>query len=249
VTDVRSGSHFSYQVLNSETSSLEELSASLQGEMKHSSKQPPYIPFDRNEIVAARFTTDDQWYRAQIINDNRTKGSDEEPTQYEVRYLDYGNREYIEKERIRQLPQEYHNLMKPQAFDAHLLWVKSPSVTSEYGRDAVEGFREIVSGRTLYAQEAYKEKLPSKGKELQFLYHLLLTDEEKNNINKDLIAQGYARVEKFRRGADKRYDDEGLYSSFVEAEEYARTGRLNIWQYGDYPDSDEDREVERSLMR
>jgi len=242
VTDVRSGSHFSYQVLNSETASLEELSASLQGEMKQYSKQPPYIPADRNEIVATRFTTDDQWYRAQIINDNsRTKGS-EDPIQYEVRYIDYGNREWIERDRIRQLPHDYHSLMKPQAFDAHLLWVKSPSVTSDYGRDAVEGFRELVSGRTLFALEAYKERLPSKDrKESKYLYHLLLMDEERNYINKELISQGYSRVEKFKRGAEKRYEDEGLYSTFLEAEEYARTERLNIWQYGDYlSESDED---------
>jgi len=250
VTDVRSGSHFSYQILNSETNALNELSASLQSEMKHFSKQPPYTP-ERNEIVAARFTADEQWYRAQIIGDNRPKGTkDSEPTQFEVRYIDYGNREWVDKDRVRQLPLLYHDLMKPQAYDAHLLWVQAPVATSEFVRDSAEGFRELVWGKTLYAQEAYKDRIASKDKkESQYLHHLLLVDENNTNVNVEIIARGYARVERFKENEDKRYGDEGLYSSFLEAEDEARTERRIIWQYGDCYDSDEEREVERSLLR
>jgi len=246
VTDVRSGSQFSFQILNSETNSLNELSVSLQSEMKN---KPPYTP-DRNEIVAARFTTDEQWYRAQIIGDNRPKGSkDVEATQFEVKYIDYGNREWVDKDRIRHLPEFYRDSMKPQAFDGQLLWIKAPDVTSEFGRDSAEGFRDLVWGKTLIAQEAYKDRIPTKDKkEAQYLYHLVLIDEEKTNINEELIFRGYVRTVK-PKDRDRRHENEGMYSAFLKAENEARSDRLNIWQYGDYPDSEEERDVERSLMR
>jgi len=40
-----------------------------------------------------------------------------------------------------------------------------------------------------------------------------------------------------------------MYKDFLKAQDFARSERINIWQYGDYPDSEEEREVERSLLR
>jgi len=205
--------------------------------------QEVYTPA-KFEIVAAQFTVDDQWYRAQILGDNITKGSKEEPSHYEVRYVDYGNRELLSKDRIRVLPADYLDFIKPQAHDGHLLWVKAPSLDNEFGRDSAEGFRELVWGKTLYAQEVYKERIPSKDqKEPQYLYHLTLLDEDKTDINIEMISRGYARVER------KKERDDPMYKDFLKAQDFARSERINIWQYGDYPDSEEEREVERSLLR
>jgi len=243
VTDVRSGSNFSFQILNSEINALNELSASLKKEKF--SKEPIHTP-QRNDIVAARYTTDDQWYRAQIIGDDRPKGSkDAEPNQYEVRYIDYGNREWIDKDRIRQLPEMYLDLLKPFAHDAQLYLVKAPTMENEFGRDSAEGFRELVWGKELHAQEVKKERIPSKDKEPQYIHYLILFDDDKNNVNMEMISRGYARVTR-----DKKIRDvEVTYNQYQEAEETAKKERFNIWQYGDYPDSEEERDVERSLLR
>lgn len=49
--------------------------------------------------VAAQFTHDNKWYRAQIIACHGRNN-------FEVRYVDFGNTEKISRARIRSLPEE-----------------------------------------------------------------------------------------------------------------------------------------------
>jgi len=54
--------------------------------------------------VAGNFSVDNTWYRAEvleIINNN------DQPTQYKLRYIDYGNTETVTVDRIRALPPEF----------------------------------------------------------------------------------------------------------------------------------------------
>jgi len=103
-----------------------------------------------------------------------------------------------------------------------------------------------VWGKVLYAEAIYTEKTSGKtDQEGHLLHYLLLTDENKLDINSEIIANGLARVEK---RWDSNTDDDVLYKSLLGAQERARADRLNLWQYGDYPDSDEDRE-ERNLRK
>eukprot|EP01123_Difflugia_compressa_P005883 TRINITY_DN179_c0_g1_i4.p1 TRINITY_DN179_c0_g1~~TRINITY_DN179_c0_g1_i4.p1 ORF type:complete len:1062 (-),score=234.95 TRINITY_DN179_c0_g1_i4:108-3206(-) len=236
VTDIRSGNTFSYQIQNEETSALNELSISLQNE--NFARHPHHAP-KKGEIIAAQYTMDDLWYRAEVLS-LVSQGKDL-AFDYEVKYIDYGNREVLPHSRIRQLDQEFVDLMKPQAYDGKLVGVKTPE--EDDAKDAIEGFKELVSGRTLYALEISTENTAPKGtKGTQLTHNVVLTDKDKD-LGLELIANGYTRVDK------RLKQDDPLYALYHEAEEYARRERFGIWQYGYNPDSDEERELERQLLR
>jgi staphylococcal nuclease domain-containing protein 1 len=233
VTDVRSGCEFSFQKLsNADTSSLESLSANLQSEQLAPHPNPKV-----HDIVAAQFTVDDLWYRAEIIG-GAPKGSKDQT--FEVRYMDYGNRESLPVNRIRQLPDIYLTLVEPQAKDAKLYYVRSPPLDSEFGRDSMAALRESLWEKVLYAEEMRTDKAPGpkkSDKEHISLYHLIVHEDNKD-LNKTLIRNGNAKVEKMSKKLQEKLQDP-YYAALVELQKEAHSKRLGIWQYGDDPEDDE----------
>jgi len=234
VTDVRTGNQFSFQQLNEEVSSLDELATSLHQEKFAS--HPPYTP-KQYDIVAGQFTVDDIWYRAQILSEPKNKDG-----QYEVRYIDFGNRESLGVDRIRKLPKEYIDLLSPQAKDAKLLYVKAPALESEFGRDSLSALRDLMWEKELSAEQVFTEKAPglknTDWKDPQLIYHLIVTNnEDKTDLNKTMVGQGHAKVQSLVA------DQDPYYTALEEIQEEARGKRLGIWQYGDCPDSDEEQEL------
>lgn len=49
--------------------------------------QPEYSPVEAGEWVVAKFSVDNNWYRAEVLRVINNKG----PQQFELRYVDYGN--------------------------------------------------------------------------------------------------------------------------------------------------------------
>jgi len=234
VTDVRTGNQFSFQILNEEVSSLDELATSLHQEKFAS--HPPYTP-KQYDIITAQFTVDDIWYRAQVLSEPKEKEG-----LYEVRYIDFGNRESVGVDRIRKLPKEYIDLLSPQAKDAKLLYVKAPALESEFGRDSLSALRDLMWEKVLTAEQVFTEKAPglknTDWKDPQLIYHLIVTNnEEKLNLNNTMISQGHGKIQSLVA------DQDPYYTTLEEIQEEARSKRLGIWQYGDYPDSDEEQEL------
>jgi len=222
VTDVRTGSDFSFQILNEEeTSALESLASSLQSE-KFSS-YPPIVP-KLYDYVAALFTIDDLWYRAQIIK--------EQP--YEVKYLDYGNREVLPLNRIRALPLEYVDILKPQAKDAKLYYLLAPAVDSEFGMDSKIALRDLLWEKILYAEQVRTDTIKLSATKEATLYQLII-HADKSDLNKLLIRSGHCKTE-------RNYSDpqDPYYLTLQDLQEEARLQRRGIWQYGDDPDDDYD---------
>jgi staphylococcal nuclease domain-containing protein 1 len=73
------------------------------------------------DFVAAKFTEDNQWYRARIRSNDRAA------KQAEIVYIDYGNSEKMPWSRLRPLSQAQFSTqtLKPQAVDAILLFSNS----------------------------------------------------------------------------------------------------------------------------
>jgi len=224
VTDVRTGSEFSFQILTDEdTSALDSLASSLQSE-KFSSY--PHIVPKLYDYVVAQFTIDDQWYRAQIIN--------EQGKNYEVKYLDYGNREVLPLNRIRELPQEYVDILKPQAKDAKLYYLSAPEVDSEFGMDSKLALRDLLWEKILYAEQVRTDTIRLPGNKEAQLYHLIV-HADKHDLNKLLISHGHCKTEKNILDPQDPY-----YLALLDHQEEARLQRRGIWQYGDDPEDDYD---------
>jgi len=236
VTEIMTGSTFFFQEASEEKKTMmEDLSADLQSRDWHS--KPTYSPTQKKEWVAAKFSVDDNWYRAEVLR-IITKGEDKE---YELRYVDYGNTEITSSANIRKLDQDFSsNKFAGQARKGKLAYVRAPGLDDEFGEDAAALFKELAWGKTLIASVLYKDT--NEGDEV---WHVQLGDQEnKVSINGKLVIEGLARLEN-RRSARVVHND--IYKLLEQEEGKAKNSRLCIWQYGAIPDSDEDRAWERML--
>jgi len=173
------------------------------------------------EVVSARFSQDNHWYRAQVtkINPGTT------PT-YDLTYIDYGNTETTTAQHIRKLLSDFsEKIVARQAKVGRLAYITPPKLTDEFGKDAATFFKNLVWGKTLTATlNSDRDGNPT----------LIVGDPQASiTINGALVAEGLARTER-RRNAGP------FFAILREEEDKARKDHLNIWQYGDIPDSDDE---------
>ena len=96
-------------------------------------------------ICCAKFTEDDAWYRAQVMDTDTDKG------QANVRFVDYGNTDTLEADRLASLPEEFDLEVLP-AF-ASKSWL---SGVAELSEDAVTKLKEVVLDQVVTVETAAK---------------------------------------------------------------------------------------------
>jgi len=208
-----------YVQIPSESTQLEELMKNLKEEKFDSAaKHTPSV----NELVAAKFTEDDTWYRAFVK-------ADKSDNKFLVFYIDYGNSEILSGDRIRQLPKKYQDL-EPQAYEASLAYIKPPIGNEEFADEAAYSLKEMVWNKTMFANIEYRDK--------NHLFLGLGDRDSQIHVNAALLRSGLARVEKSKKKADKH--DKGLIDKLKDEEQQARSQHLNLWRYGDAGSDDED---------
>ena len=145
------------------------------------------------DLVSAKFTEDNQWYRARV---KRASGIKKEA---HLQFIDYGNEETLPFSRIRPLDPKFKSL-EGQAKDARLRYahpwnladdsfVKLVPKSSEYGPEAWRRFSQLTEGKKLIANIDQKEGN---------ILHLRLIDPTDPNaaddplacLNADLVREG-----------------------------------------------------------
>lgn len=196
------------------------------------------------ELVSAKFSADDAWYRAKVRRSHPGK------KEAEVLYIDCtsrlwtsccaldqtdlsghiadGNTETLPFSRLRPLPAEFKTL-EGQAKDATLSFVSLLDWRTEYGEDARARFSELCEGQQLVANIDQRD--PN-------LLHLSLFDPNdpaalsahENSINVQLVREGLARI-------DKRSRFRAAYPNVVKAldvaQQEARRTRAGAYELGD----------------
>lgn len=215
---------FSIQVLDdSSVASLEKLMGdfSLHHKQTTSSSPPGFAP-KTGDLVSAKFSEDDQWYRAKV---KKASGIKKEALLY---FIDYGNEETLPFSRIRPLDTKFRSL-PGQAKEARLSFIKLVPRSSEYGPEALRRFGQLTEGRKLVANVDQREGN---------LLHLRLIDTTDPNtaddplacINADMVREGLATVDKSCRYL-------AAYPQVLEkidaATEGAKADRLGIFEFGD----------------
>jgi len=117
VTEVIDASRFYVHVLGEGVAQLESLMAELNAESTIHAPNPAFSQsVKRNDKAICKFT-DGQWYRVQVerVSDDKTEA--------EIRYIDYGNTEFIGVEYLLPLPPQFAQL-RPQAVEASLAFLK-----------------------------------------------------------------------------------------------------------------------------
>ncbi|TIB70609.1 transcription factor [Wallemia mellicola] len=226
ISDVRSSPQFSFfvQLVGSEDSQkFERLMNEFTAHHKSISHSEPFAP--RNGmLIAARFSQDNQWYRARV-----RRVSDVLKTA-EVIFIDYGNEETVSYSDIRNLDDKFKT-MPPQAIPAKLSFVNLLPIDHEYGQESLDRFKELCLGRNLVAKIDAKEPNGT--------LHLRLLDPSDPDsaisaeycINADLVADGLALIDKKTSRYSNKYP--GMQATLQDALQSAKDNRAGAFEYGD----------------
>lgn len=212
------------QQIGTGTSALTELMNAFRSfHLNKANDTPLPGPPKAGDFVAAKFTEDNEWYRAKVRRNDREK------QQAEVVYIDFGNAEVLPWSRLRPLSQPQFSVQKlrAQAADATLSLVQLPG-SGDYLQDAASFLEEQLYNRELVANVDYVSP--------EGILHVTLMDpsESKNldhSINADLVREGLAMVPR-KLKAWERSATETL-SHLRSQEDEAKQERRGMWEYGD----------------
>ncbi|KAG8899320.1 hypothetical protein FRB99_006782 [Tulasnella sp. 403] len=229
VSDVRPSPQFGFsvQILNNDgITALEKLMREFSlHHQSNKSSSSTYAP-KTGELISARFSGDNGWYRAKV---RRTVTNKKE---CEVVFIDYGNQETVPFTHIRPLDERFRSL-PGQAQDARLSFVKLPEPSSDYYDEAVSRFRSLCEGRKLIANIDAKAGP---------LLHLRLIDpadssSPTDSINTQLVREGYAVID--RKGC-KYYSAYPTILKRLESDtQEAKTTRSGMFEFGDVSPEDD----------
>ncbi|CAG5039791.1 unnamed protein product [Parnassius apollo] len=194
---------------------LEALMEKIHLEFKTNAPLPgSYVP-RRGNICAARFTLDDQWYRAKV-----EKIADDKKAH--IFYIDYGNREVVSYTRLAVLPPGTET-DPPYANEYVLSCVRFPSDPDDR-LEAVRAFSIDTLNKKLLLNVESRGSPPA----------VTIVDMNTNvDIGKNLIKEGLVLMENTR---EQRLA--GLVSEYRAAQEHAKSSRLNLWRHGDITEDD-----------
>eukprot|EP01026_Neomeris_dumetosa_P038945 TRINITY_DN3183_c0_g1_i8.p1 TRINITY_DN3183_c0_g1~~TRINITY_DN3183_c0_g1_i8.p1 ORF type:complete len:856 (+),score=173.66 TRINITY_DN3183_c0_g1_i8:56-2623(+) len=111
--------------------------------------------YTKGQMVMAKFTADEEWYRAYVENVQKQGTSS---TLYGVYFIDYGNRERLEGDRLRPLKGTISQI-PPQAFLCKLAYAFVPEYEEEFGVEAADEFNSYTQGKLLVAQIERRERI------------------------------------------------------------------------------------------
>ncbi|XP_058930185.1 staphylococcal nuclease domain-containing protein 1 [Kogia breviceps] len=218
VTEITDDLHFYVQDVETGTQ-LEKLMENMRSDI---SSHPPiegsYAP-RRGEFCIAKFV-DGEWYRARVEKV-------ESPAKVHVFYIDYGNREILPSSRLGTLPPAFSTRVLPaQATEYAFAFIQVPQ-DEDARTDAVDSVvRDIQNTQCLLNVEHLSAGCPHVT--LQFA-------DSKGDVGLGLVKEGLVMVE-----VRKEKQFQKVITEYLNAQESAKSARLNLWRYGDFRADDAD---------
>ncbi len=224
VTNVDEAGKLKIQQIGTGTGALTELMNSFKSfHLNKSNDTPLSGPPKVGDVVAAKFTADDQWYRG------RVRRVDRDGKKVDLTYLDYGNSETLPWSRLRPLtqPQFSTQKLKPQATDATLSFLQLPT-SEQYLRDTVDFIMEQTDNRQLVANVDYVSP--------EGTLHITLIDSKvsskpEDTINAEVIREGLAMVPTKLKAWERQAGD--TLEKLKALQKEAKDDRRGMWEYGD----------------
>ncbi|KAI5687500.1 Staphylococcal nuclease-like protein [Leishmania braziliensis] len=182
-----------------------------------------YTP-KKGERVIAQYSGDKTWCRATVLKAPRDGKA-------EVQFIDFGNTEAVPVQNIRAVPRgpEYALVRETPAFAklARLAYLKSANQDEMFAGVACEAVEEYSEGEVL-AKAVYRDGF-------DHVYYTVATSENVPSLSETLLQRGLALLD--RRASAVNPADYRLHEA---AQEIARKGHKNLWQYGDIDEGDAD---------
>ncbi|KPA84616.1 hypothetical protein ABB37_01140 [Leptomonas pyrrhocoris] len=182
-----------------------------------------YTP-KKGERVIAQYSGDKTWCRAQVLKAPRE-------SKVEVQFIDFGNTESVPLKNIRAVPRgpEYAAVRDTPAFakQARLAYLKGVDQNEVFAGMAYAAVEEYADGEVL-ARAVYRDGAGH-------TYYTVTANENVSSLSEILLQRGLALLD--RRAANVDPKD---YHRHEAAQEIARKGHKNLWQYGDIDEGDGD---------
>ncbi|XP_051031751.1 staphylococcal nuclease domain-containing protein 1 [Phodopus roborovskii] len=218
VTEITDDLHFYVQDVETGTQ-LEKLMENMRSDISsHPPVEGSYAP-RRGEFCIAKFV-DGEWYRARVEKV-------ESPAKVHVFYIDYGNREILPSSRLGTLPPAFSTRVLPaQATEYAFAFIQVPQ-DEDARTDAVDSVvRDIQNTQCLLNVEHLSASCPHVT--LQFA-------DSKGDVGLGLVKEGLVMVE-----VRKEKQFQKVITEYLNAQESAKSARLNLWRYGDFRADDAD---------
>ncbi|XP_036905168.1 staphylococcal nuclease domain-containing protein 1 [Sturnira hondurensis] len=218
VTEITDDLHFYVQDVETGTQ-LEKLMENMRNDISsHPPVEGSYVP-RRGEFCIAKFV-DGEWYRARVEKV-------ESPAKVHVFYIDYGNREILPSARLGTLPPAFSTRVLPaQATEYAFAFIQVPQ-DEDARTDAVDSVvRDIQNTQCLLNVEHLTSGCPHVT--LQFA-------DSKGDVGLGLVKEGLVMVE-----VRKEKQFQKVITEYLNAQESAKSARLNLWRYGDFRADDAD---------
>ncbi|KAF2202327.1 hypothetical protein GQ43DRAFT_369387 [Delitschia confertaspora ATCC 74209] len=229
VTHVDDSGKLKLQQIGTGTAALTELMSAFKNfHLNPSNSAGLPDPPKAGDFVAAKFTVDDQWYRARI------RRNDREGKKAEVVYIDYGNSETIPWSRLRPLSQAQFlpSKLRSQALDAQFSFLQLPT-NPEYLQDSVDFISQITADRQLVANVDFVEK---DGGLWVTLFDPKESGSQEQSLNAEIVSEGLAMVPRKLKAWERSAGD--LVADLKKRETVAKEERRGMWEYGDLTEDD-----------
>jgi len=192
---------------------LNKLSTELNAAL--TSGATPLDAVKRGVLCAGKFTVDDAWYRARVLNVDKDTGK------VSVRYVDYGNSEEVDTSRLAVLPEE-HAAHPEQARRMALALLAPPP--SDYAEEAKDVLSKGILDMTYNCDVVGNDSYDGVTTELVRLVH----GESGDDVSKTMLGLGYATVGRTRERSLYKLKDE-----LKDLEMQAKKAHEGMWMYGD----------------
>lgn len=190
-------------------------------------KTLPQLPPKTGDLVSARYSADNEWYRAKVRrNDREAKKSD-------VLFVDYGNSETVAWTELRPLgdPSKFgFAKLRAQSIDAGLTFCQF-STSAEYIADAVALLTDLTVDKQLVASVEHEEKDAAGNWWITLFDPNNGAGSEEESLNAEVVAEGLAVVARKLRPWELGRPKVQQY--LKQKEEEAREGKRGMWEYGD----------------
>jgi len=219
ITEVTNELHFYGQLVESGPK-LEQLTNQLRSELASRPPVPGAYTPKVGDLCVAKFSVDDEWYRAKVLTSN-SNGN------VSVLFIDYGNREQTQSTKLAQIPAGFEAL-PAQAHEYALAFVQLST-----DEDDIEAAVDYFKSQVLADQET--EFLINVEYKLSSVDYVTLTGAtSKVDIGKQMVTEGYVSVDKMRR--ERRLQK--LLTEYLKSLTLAKAAHKNMWMYGDKESDD-----------
>eukprot|EP00921_Rhytidocystis_pertsovi_P011207 GHVQ01018087.1.p1 GENE.GHVQ01018087.1~~GHVQ01018087.1.p1 ORF type:complete len:928 (+),score=129.47 GHVQ01018087.1:195-2978(+) len=185
----------------------------------------------KGDVVIAKFSLDDHWYRA------RVEGRDNASGDYNLTYIDFGNTETVSLIKLRRLPANVSlTACPPVGKQCGLSGLLEPTDMED---DAAQFFHDQTEGKILKCQVENIDNLTRRRQVVITEQEAAAASPNASSVNELLMRNGLARL-------DKKSNTK-IFTRLKREEDAARKHRINVWTYGDVGDDDENDEDFPSL--